>query len=832
MFQYESTVNKIWDSIFRNPVPSPARLYILLILPVGLPIFLGSLYWSFLVSDKRWLFLAASTVIVSCFPLRIPLRKGTSIAITVSDVFNFAALLLFGPAVMVTIAVLEGITTSLRTKVKPYKLYFNVAQLAISAFLVGLVLYAIERKPVPLDPGYPRDFTRFLIECAFCGVIYFILSSGLLVIAMSLTTKQPVVDIWVQNLLSTSITHVVGASLGAVIFLYFQRYEFYSVILTLPITLLMYYAYKVNQDRIQQALQHLSEVNALLTQKIEAEKALQRSKEELEIRVLERTAELRNANEQLRFEINERIEAEIELAAEKERLAVTLRSIGDGVIATDTRGIVLLINNIAETLIGRSQIEAAGRPLAEVFNIINSHNRQRCENPVERVLRTGQIIGFDAKDTSIISWDGSERSIDNTAAPIRDKAGNILGVVLVFRDMTDQQRMERELIKTQKLESLGILAGGIAHDFNNILAGILLKTQLAQRAVEKSKDPAKFLTSIEEATQMATALTHQLLTFARGGAPIKKIASIKNLLRDSSVFALRGSNVRCDFQISDDLLAVEIDEGQINQVMNNLVLNAQQAMPDGGTITVRAQNVKVGANHPADDLTEGEYVMVSVQDHGVGISPLDLPRIFDPYFTTKPKGTGLGLASTYSIIQRHHGHLTVDSKIGAGSTFIFYLPASHSPVQERPLEQEKLLAGKGKVLVMDDEEMIRDSMKELLNGLGYAVDAAADGTEAISLYQEALTSGSPFDAVIMDLTIAGGMGGKETIRKLLEIDPKVTAIVTSGYSKDPVMANYREHGFRAVLVKPFKLEDVGRIIAETLKPGEFPSANSAQQGVA
>lgn len=403
----------------------------------------------------------------------------------------------------------------------------------------------------------------------------------------------------------------------------------------------------------------------------------ERAYEEVELEVARRTAELAEANEALSRELTRRIEAEQSLAAEKERLAVTLRSIGDGIITTDMGGKIVLINKIAEKLTGWIQEEAIGRPLREVFHIINEKTRLPCENPVEKVLETGGIVGL-ANHTALIARDGTERMLADSGAPIRDKEGKIIGVVLVFRDITEQKKMEEELLKASKLDSVGLLAGGIAHDFNNILTAILGNISLAK--MDKNLDEIfERITQAEKACLRVRDLTQQLLTFSKGGAPVKRVASIAELIRDSAIFALRGSNVRCDFSMPADLWPVEVDEGQISQVINNLVINAQQAMPAGGGIQVRCENIRVERGL-ALPLEKGEYVKISIEDHGVGIPKEYLQKIFDPYFTTKQKGSGLGLTTSYSIIKNHDGIITVESEVGVGTTFGVYLPVSKKEV--------------------------------------------------------------------------------------------------------------------------------------------------------
>ncbi len=463
---------------------------------------------------------------------------------------------------------------------------------------------------------------------------------------------------------------------------------------------------------------------------------------------------------------------------------------------------------------GWSQDEAIGKPFAEVFNIINEKTRLRCESPVDKVLAKGTIIGID-NHTVLISRHGKERIIADSGAPIRDQESRIVGAVLVFRDITDKLKMEEELFKAQKLESIGILAGGIAHDFNNLLTAILGNISLAKILTSKEDKIHQKLTEAEKASLRARDLTQQLLTFSRGGAPVKKVTSIAGIIRDSAAFTLSGSKVTCQFNIPDDLWPAEVDEGQISQVINNLIINANQAMPDGGIITVTCKNIYVG-NKESLPLPGGRYVLITITDQGTGIREDDIPRIFDPYFTTKKSGKGLGLATVYSIVKNHDGHITVDTATGTGTTFTIYLPAAESGVVEFMVHETITAAVKGKILVMDDEEVIREIAGEILEFLGYEVEFAGDGNEAVDLYKKARESGHPFIAVIMDLTIPGGMGGKETIQILREIDENITAIASSGYSNDPIMAEYKTYGFSGVITKPYMVSELEKILNEVL----------------
>lgn len=553
-----------------------------------------------------------------------------------------------------------------------------------------------------------------------------------------------------------------------------------------------------------------------ITQQKIAEEELKKHRIHLEELVKERTAELTEANIELQEEISRRKQAEEALAAEKERLAVTLRSIGDGVIATDVEGKVALINKVAEELTGWTEEIAIGMPLFKVFHIINEKTRQPCENPVEKVLKTGEITCL-TNSVLLISKDGVERIIVDSGAPIRDKNSRIIGVVLVFRDYTEKRMMEEELLKAKKLESISLLAGGIAHDFNNLLTAILGNISLAKMMHTNPGDRIfERLIEAEKASLRAQNLTQQLLTFSRGGAPVLKKSPVQELLKESAMFALTGSDVRCEFYISDDIWQAEIDEGQISQVIHNMIINADQAMPDGGLIKVRAENAILEPGNPLP-LKPGEYIKISIEDQGIGIPTEHLQKIFDPYFTTKHKGNGLGLATSYSIIKNHKGLISVKSRLGIGTTFSIYLPAStNRPEKNSQRSEGKPIAGKGNILVMDDEMMIRELALEMLRVIGYGTAVAEDGAEAVRLFKEARETGSSFDAVIMDLTVPGGMGGKEAVQKLIEIDSKAKVIASSGYSNDPVMSEYKKYGFVDVIAKPYRIKELSEVLHRCL----------------
>ncbi len=520
-----------------------------------------------------------------------------------------------------------------------------------------------------------------------------------------------------------------------------------------------------------------------------------------------------NANKMLR----DKVKAQQDLLDEKEQLFVTIRSIGDGVITTDEFGNVVLMNTIAEKLTGWSIDSAKGKQLSEIFNIIDEATRSTVVNPVNEALKKGCIVGL-ANHTILISKDGYEYNIADSAAPIRDAHSKIRGVVLVFRDVTEKHKTERELLKTKKLESIGVLAGGIAHDFNNILTGIFGNIELAKLKIPEEHPAYTFLDTAYRALEKATHLTKQLLTFAKGGDPILEAVNLKSVVQSTVDFNLSGSNVKAEFNLSDNLWQVKADKGQMSQVIANLIINAKEAMPEGGSLYIKAENVE----NPLPAL-KGCFVKLTIKDSGIGIPKEFLEKIFDPYFSTKQTGSGLGLSTVHSIVVKHNGYISVDSTIGAGTTFIIYIPTEkHScknPFSTSKRHDKSTDSVSAQILIMDDEVMVRDVTEAMLGSCGYKVDFAADGKDAIEKYTSAAESGQPFDIVIMDLTIPGGVGGEEAIKKLLLINPDAKVIVASGYSTDSIMANYSNYGFKGRIVKPFQLNELVNEIARVMKLG-------------
>ncbi len=510
-------------------------------------------------------------------------------------------------------------------------------------------------------------------------------------------------------------------------------------------------------------------------------------------------------------DITERKRAEEQLKESEDKFSLTFKSSPDAVnINRLEDGLCVDINEGFTRATGYTRDDVIGKTSLELNIWQDPADRRRL---VQGLREKGYFENLEAqfrkKDGTLITGLMSARVISLKGVP---------HIISIARDITEHKKHENEMLKIEKLESLGVLAGGIAHDFNNILTGIMGNISFAKIFLDSAHESYKSLAEAERATVRAGELAHQLLTFARGGEPVKKVVSPQRLVSEALSFVLHGSNVKGTIDIPDSVHAFEADEGQKSQVFRNIIINAMQAMPEGGVLTVNAQNIVLDNNN-AFELPPGPYIRLTFADQGCGISDDTLKRIFDPYFTTKSAGIGLGLSSVHSIVKRHGGHTGVDSAVNKGTIFTIHLPSIgkvFTEYQEDATVQATVEYKGGSILVMDDDEMIRDVASSMLTHLGYEVTICASGEEAVDLYKTSVESGAPFVLAIMDLTIPGGLGGKQAAEQILSFYPKACLVVSSGYSNDPVMSSYREHGFRGAIAKPYNIHKFEEVLGELL----------------
>jgi len=548
--------------------------------------------------------------------------------------------------------------------------------------------------------------------------------------------------------------------------------------------------------------ENIGEIN----ERRKAEDELRRHKGQLEEIINERTAELIEINQNLQNEVAERRQIEQKLKTSEEKYRNLVESISDWIWEIDNQYVYTYSSPRVETLLGYAPEEVIGKAPFDFMP----------ENESARLKKLFAEIG--ARKEPFAGWENTNRHkdgrlviVETSGEPIVDSAGELLGYRGIARNITERKNFEQELLRVKNLESLGTLAGGIAHDFNNLLTAVFGNIELARLGMDPESQNYQLLGNADEAIWHAKKLTGQLLTFSKGDSLSKEPMAIQELITETCHFVMSGSAVKCDCRLPDDLWPVDIDRGQIWRVLQNLLLNAAEAMPDGGTVTLTAENCLIDELTPLP-LQQGKYVKIMVIDQGVGIPTEHLPKVFDPYYSTKQrdfkKGIGLGLTICHSIIDKHNGHISLSSAPGHGTTVTFYLPASS---QAEVIAIGKKTGGKvshpekKRILLMEDEDTVIQVTSGMLDYLGYEFEIARQGKEAVEIYCRARESGKPFDLVILDLTIRGGIGGKETISKLLEIDPAVTALVASGYADDPIIANYRDHGFKGALTKPFRL---------------------------
>ncbi len=567
-------------------------------------------------------------------------------------------------------------------------------------------------------------------------------------------------------------------------------------------------------DELDALIRTINTMSTRLAESLEhrrqAQEALRLANEDLEMRIRERTRDLEEANRKLHREIEIHNETMGALRVSEERYRELADLLPQPVFEADTNGCLSFLN--------RAAFDAFGYVWRDIEDGLSLQRIFAGEEVAQLLLASSPGTDGDRVDSAELTArrkDGSPFPVLVYTSPImnEDRHEGLRGIVI---DISEHKFMEGELLKAQKLESIGILAGGIAHDFNNLLTAILGNISLAHSLVGSESRLSKLMNDAEKASLQARNLTRQLISLVDDGAPLKCTSAIGEFIRDAAQLALSGSNVKCHFHLAENLWPLYCDPGQIHQLAASLVMNAKDFMPEGGMVEIGAANLEVAPGE-VPSLKPGRYVKLSIKDHGVGIAAKDLPKVFDPYFSTKERGTqkgmGLGLTIAYAIIKRHEGHISIQSTPGMGTEVQVYLPASAEKPPEAPRPSESPLPSvKGRILYMDDDDMVRNLTQEMLHYIGYEVQVARDGAEAIQRYQEARARRLPFDLVILDLTVRAGMGAKETIKALQKTDASVRAVVASGYADDPVVAAYAEHGFVGAVTKPYQLEKLGEVL--------------------
>ena len=763
-------------------LPRTAQLYIAAVVGLGAYVMVA---WFPLTYPRPLTFAALLVVacLTSIWKVKLVLSAKNESTLSVSYASVLMALMLLGPGAAMVVAVAAAWTQCTFRVNRPYPAHctiFSMAAEAITVQATGVVYAWLGGTPPPLSvASLPQPLVGAIAA-------HFLVNTGLVAGAIALSARQPLWKVWHDNFLPSGPSFLVAGVVGAAAAVVVERGEYAAAVLMLAPVYLTYLTYRVFLGRLADQKRHVEETQALHREAVEA------------------LAQARRA--------------ERALADEKERLSVTLRSIGDGVIATDLEGRVQLVNHAAEQLTGWTQDEALGLPIAHVFQSLDHDTREVC-NPLEDFTRDPNRPGA-VRFTMLAARDRSERPIEEIAAPLQDATGRTIGMVLAFRDISDALRMQAERARADKLASLGLLAGGIAHDFNNILMAVMGNVSMARATLPSTGQAVTALAQAEQACVRARHLTWNLLTFSKGGAPDKKTITLPRLLEETARLALCGSSVPYTLHVDPDLWPVHVDDRQLVQVLNNVLINAQQAMPRGGTIEIVAENV-VEHEHRSEYALHGEpgpYVRIAISDKGMGIPPENLGSIFDPYFTTKQTGSGLGLAISHSIIKNHGGFFLVDSMLGRGTTVRVHLPASLDRELEESAGAVDRGSESGRILVMDGDATIRALAVSMLEFLGYTPEVVSSGSAAVERYKRALAKGRPFDAVILDLVVPEGMGGKEAMAQLGVIDRNVTAILSSGYVEDSMIQDFHKLGFKAIIPKPFTLGELSKTLHAVMAP--------------
>jgi len=503
---------------------------------------------------------------------------------------------------------------------------------------------------------------------------------------------------------------------------------------------------------------------------------------------------------------------EEELERDRKRLHDYFDHARDLIFALDTSGKVTLVNQSACSVLGYEENDLLGR---SILDIVSPDSR-------EFMLRANDEIGsgdMAARTIDVLTRDGNRRTLDLSGQRLWDN-GQPTGTFYIARDITDRLRMEHELLHNEALASLGTLAAGIAHDFNNVLTVVKGSISLANSSLEEPTESQHHLEVARVAVDRAQALAGQLLTFSRGGAPVKENVDVESIVREVARFVLSGSGIALQVSVDGILPAVEADRNQLFQVVQNIILNARDAMLSGGTLDIALRCQTVSEEHPFGIAAPGNYVIIRIADSGSGIALEDMKLLFDPFFTTKPSGHGVGLSTARSIARRYGGDLLIESVADKGTTVWLYMPVAHGPVTQAQLAKPEgePVSATGRLLVMDDEQTVADVTCAMAQRLGYETTAVPDGAAALTAYAQAVTEQHPFDLVIMDLTVPGGMGGREAVQKLHELYPDARVIVASGYSDDASIAEYAQRGFIASLAKPYTMEQLGRVLRESSRP--------------
>ena len=735
---------------------------------------------------RPWLAIAllAAALILSAFKLRLPLGRGNS-TMSMAYAVDFVALVTAGPNLAMVIAaagVVLQCTVRVRRSQPLHRAAFSVSSVVIAVQSAGWAWQAFG------GLVNSASLTTLVVPLSAAATTYFAVNTALVAGAIALSSAVSAARQWYREFFWSAPAYFLSAAVAGMVAMVIAYQQYVLMPLVASPLYLSYRAYQMSVRRLEEERRHAQELTGMIAT---TQQALARA-----------------------------TQSEAALAAEKERLALesgrlnaTLRTISDGVISVDRNGMMLLMNEGAQRLAGITPGSTTDGRLCSLLVGVG-FSEDECETALEQVL----VEGLPARLRRDRGSGTTLRMIELTGTPTRGDCG-VTGAVFVLRDVSDLARIEHERSKAVRLESLGVLAGGLAHDFNNILMGVVGNLSLAQSMVPAESELSTRLSSAAAACARARGVTNQLLTFAKGGAPVKTTTSVRDLVTECTRFALSGSPVAPRFAVVDNLWEAEVDTVQVGQVIQNLVLNGMQAMPRGGVMEVSLLNVEFTADSvpPQTGMAPGKYVCLTVQDSGHGIPSDVLGRIFDPYFTTKEKGSGLGLAISYSIIRAHNGGITVESQPGVGSRFSVYLPASSTRVTITGSISEEVTSNfNGRVLIMDDEEMVAEVAQEMLENIGYTATLTASGHDAIHAFKTAETTAEPFDAVILDLTVPGGMGGAEAVGHIKQIRANVPVLVMSGYADDSVLARYRDYGFDGVLPKPFMIPDLRRVLHEAV----------------